>query len=710
MTLDTSTARYAMTISRLTVDKLGVKLYDKVSAVLAELVANSYDADATDVRINAPMGRYLAVNEGGEVKDQGYLVEVSDNGVGMTPEEVNEFYLRVGSERRKDSNRGDTSWLYNRKVMGRKGVGKLAPFGICHKIEVLSSGGEKVEGEDEDGNPTRGYLTAHLFLDRDMILEDTDYDYEPEVGSLDRVVRPKTGTTIRLSIFARRKVPDIETLDRQMSQRFGLASPTWSITLEDSEGGEGTAERLRKVGEFDVPTMEETEIKFADQGDHLNDQDRYVALGPDGSVREDLRAGFEHDGVFYPVTGWVAYSKEPYKDDLMAGVRIYCRGKIAAQTDIFNRKAGFTGEHDVRSYLVGEVHADWLDEEEDLIQTDRRDIMWSHDLGQSFEEWGQRVVARVGRAARNPMKKRAWEEFREVSHVDEKVRRAFPLDEQKEIRERALEYAQMVGKSMRREELRDAEQVDEVVQLSLSFAPHITLDDELRKAAESQGSPLAVITGILKTARVAQLASFGRIASERVRIIQRVEELKDDPGTLESAFQELIADAPWLINPQWSPLTANQSFTTLKTEFQKYYKQHTGEDLELGDFSEPTKRSDFVLSNQDDAVQIIEIKRPHHKFENEEMDRLNRYWEQMTNFLSDEGNKEFAQKFKDFHITLVCDDEKLTGIHKRAFEGMRSEGKLTYINWSTFLLRARKMHEDFLAEVDRQKREESEVG
>ena len=37
---------YELRISRLTIDKLGVKLYDMVSAVVAELVANAYDADA----------------------------------------------------------------------------------------------------------------------------------------------------------------------------------------------------------------------------------------------------------------------------------------------------------------------------------------------------------------------------------------------------------------------------------------------------------------------------------------------------------------------------------------------------------------------------------------------------------------------------------------------------------------------------------------
>lgn len=42
---------YELRISRLTVDKLGVKLYDKASAVVAELIANGYDADAETVTV-----------------------------------------------------------------------------------------------------------------------------------------------------------------------------------------------------------------------------------------------------------------------------------------------------------------------------------------------------------------------------------------------------------------------------------------------------------------------------------------------------------------------------------------------------------------------------------------------------------------------------------------------------------------------------------
>ena len=132
--------RYTMKISRLTIDKLGIQMYDRVSAVLAELIANAYDADAEKVRITLPFGQYLARQVQGRIEDQGLEIEIEDNGSGMTAHEVNEFYLNVGYDRRKQ--RTDRTPKHNRRVMGRKGIGKLAPFGICHEVEVISAGGD----------------------------------------------------------------------------------------------------------------------------------------------------------------------------------------------------------------------------------------------------------------------------------------------------------------------------------------------------------------------------------------------------------------------------------------------------------------------------------------------------------------------------------------------------------------------------------------
>ena len=139
--------KYKMTISRLTVDKLGVKLYDRVSAVVAEVIANSYDADAEEVTVRLPLNTLLATKQKkkGRQKIMGLSLEVEDNGHGITHDEAIDFYLNVGRDRRKEAE-GKYSLSRDKKrhVMGRKGIGKLAPFGVCRVIEVISSGGDLV--------------------------------------------------------------------------------------------------------------------------------------------------------------------------------------------------------------------------------------------------------------------------------------------------------------------------------------------------------------------------------------------------------------------------------------------------------------------------------------------------------------------------------------------------------------------------------------
>lgn len=706
MTIQTSAGqpaapRYTMKISRLTVDKLGVKLYDKVSAVIAELVANAYDADATEVLITAPMGELLATQQQNVLQDKGYQIEVKDNGIGMTPDQINEFYLRVGAERRRDSRRGDRSQEFKRKVMGRKGVGKLAPFGICERVEIISAGGEVVQGLDQSGSQATGYLTAHLVLNRSAMLLDEDADYLPDVGNLDGVVSPDRGTTIIMSDFNHRFVPEMEEFTRQLSQRFGLASSNWSIRLFDLLKNPDHPDYSKAVGGFAVEKMAHTELRFV----LPPASDTPIVQGPDGNIIQDLRAGFYVGTQFYPVIGWVGYSKENYKDDLMAGVRIYCHGKIASQTALFDLKSGFTGEYDMRSYFIGELHADWLDEQDDdLIQTDRRDILWSHELGEAFQKWGQEIVKRVGRMTRNPMRETVWEVFRQTSLMEQKIAEAYPRDDMGSIRDNALQFAKLIGKTMRSGEAQDPEQVKNVVQMSLFLAPHITLDEELKKAAEASNSPLQVIAGFLKTARVAELSSYGRIAYERIRVIEKIEALKNDNNTNEAAIQETIAQCPWLIDPQWSPITANQAFSTLKKEFVKFYKNKTGVDINLDDFSMPSKRADFVLSDQSGIVQIIEIKRPSHRLEDTELDRIINYIRMMREFLGAPNHTDFSKHFHGFHVTLVCDGTGLSQMAQEAFKGLVSSGVLTEIDWTTFLFRTKKMHQEFLDESERQTR------
>ena len=691
--------KYTMRISRMTVDKLGVKLYDRVYAVLAELIANSYDADATKVVVRGPMdGQYLAYRQDGKVISKDVCIEVEDNGTGMTPEQLQNFYLVVGLDRRRK--RGDKSPRFNRALMGRKGVGKLAPFGVCRIVEIISAGGEKVS----EGNKT-GYRTAHIIMDKDNILSDTTEVYSPEIGSHDGTLSENTFTKVILRQFYYRKIGMIKDLSRQLSQRFGLKSEDWQIVLEDTQKTPGDPGRQLLVGAFDVESMPNTKISFNGPlpTKSTGDNDKYEVVWPSEDTSSKILAGFWYEKTFYPIVGWVAYAKEPYKDELMAGVRIYCRGKFAAQTSLFNRKAGFTGEHSVRSYLIGELHADWLDEDEDLIQTDRRDILWSQELGECFQKWGQEVVRQVGQLSRTPMQKSVFQRFLSQGNIEERIKEAFPSLRQKSLRETAFQVAELLGKSMHAEEVDDPKTVDDMVQLTILLAPIKNLDAKLREVIDTELTPLSIINDILKAARLAETVTFGHQIIKRIEIIERLESLKDKPDTPERDLQELIQSAPWLINPQWVPVTANQGFTRLKKEFEKYYKQKTGAPINLTDFSNPARRPDFVCFSQDNMLQLIDIKRPQYDITNADWDRMYVYFEQLGDFFADPGHAEFRLIASDFHVTLVCDGINLTGSHKKACDAFSKERKLTILDWSSFLLRTEKMHKEFLEEAERLK-------
>jgi hypothetical protein len=417
----------------------------------------------------------------------------------------------------------------------------------------------------------------------------------------------------------------------------------------------------------------------------------------------DLKAGFLHDDVFYSVRGWISYSKDPYRDDLMAGVRIYCRGKIAGQTHLFNLKAGFEGEYNIRSYLVGEMYADWLDEEEDLIQTDRRDILWSHELGEAFEKWGQDIVKAVGRIARDPMRKRSWETFQEVGNLDETIKNAFPAGQYNDIRKNARDLAKVMGQAMSAEELKDKAYVDQLVQLSISFAPHVTLTKELKEAAEKEDTPLSVVTSLLKTARIAELYSLGRIADQRIQVIERLEHLTEIEQRTERDFQKLIEQAPWLINPEWYSITENARFHTFKKEFERFFKEKTGKDITLPDPLMPNKQPDFILHRHGITIQIVEIKDAGHAFDDKDMERLSNYVKVMNAFLADPARDSFKELFGAYRITLVCDDVSLSPAFEIAYNGLCQDNKLERITWSSFLDKAKKSHEEWLDEATRQK-------
>ena len=189
-----------------TIEHLGIKMYSRLPNAIAELIANAYDADAHNV--------YIKITDKNDEKS----ICISDDGVGMSFEEINEKFLRIGRKRRIDDNGLSPSG--ERKVTGRKGLGKLAFFGIGSTIEIKTKQSE---------------IQTTFTMNWNDIINSEGSDYEPHfsVAPCDK----KTGTSITLRDLKRQSYIDKDSLSISLSKLFNFFDDTFKvfISINDDE-------------------------------------------------------------------------------------------------------------------------------------------------------------------------------------------------------------------------------------------------------------------------------------------------------------------------------------------------------------------------------------------------------------------------------------------------------------------------------------------
>lgn len=104
------------------VDTLSSGLYETPAACLKELVNNSYDADATEVKVH--------------VKPDADLIIIEDDGHGMTREQFERHFKRIAESHKRDDSETTQS---GRPKIGRIGIGFIAANELCDVMEIEST-------------------------------------------------------------------------------------------------------------------------------------------------------------------------------------------------------------------------------------------------------------------------------------------------------------------------------------------------------------------------------------------------------------------------------------------------------------------------------------------------------------------------------------------------------------------------------------------
>lgn len=112
---------FTFDISLSVLNHLGRNLYRNIITILGEAISNSWDADANNVWIN--------------IDKNNNSMEIIDDGMGMTYEDFQNKFLKIGYSKRKNNNYKTER---GRPFIGRKGIGKLALLSCAQKIHVAS--------------------------------------------------------------------------------------------------------------------------------------------------------------------------------------------------------------------------------------------------------------------------------------------------------------------------------------------------------------------------------------------------------------------------------------------------------------------------------------------------------------------------------------------------------------------------------------------
>jgi signal transduction histidine kinase len=191
-----SLAESVQKMAKFTVDthlfrELGELLVGRDSTALIELVKNSYDADATEVEVHAD--NLDSTRDG--------WIQITDNGVGMTPGIFEEGFLRIASRARDVGDR--RSPRFKRRFTGEKGVGRLAAHKLAELIEVTSFAAEEVRAN--------GAVGVHAVIDWTLVEKFETLDQLNEsnggavvVESIESTNKKRSGTAIVLRRLRRK--------------------------------------------------------------------------------------------------------------------------------------------------------------------------------------------------------------------------------------------------------------------------------------------------------------------------------------------------------------------------------------------------------------------------------------------------------------------------------------------------------------------------
>lgn len=660
MSNTTKPSEFKLAIQGGMLEALGINMYTTLGKCLVEFVANAYDSNAPVVEIDIPFGEIeaqrIALKEAdklakaeakkalknsaasstegdawpSEAQDCGdgsppsvgtlappdvslykktlpgdIAIVIRDHGHGMSPVDVAQKFLPINRHRRADASGQEINLKSEggkRAVMGRKGLGKLAGFGIAGQVIVRT----KRAGDTFATVFTLDAAQLAGVSNLGEIAIPATYENDDDTGA--------SGTVITLKGLKPDAVRSSEDkIVNTLAEAFYGIDPTDFLIQLNGKKVEASPVDF----DFIFPEAAKTSGGLVDD---------FVNIPDVGTLPIRYAVRFRKPGHH------LAAGKR--------GARIYCNKRLAAGPSLFKLGTGMHNFH-AQDYLECVVVADTLDQlGVDFVNTNRTQLREDNDVVEAILSHVSDLM-KAGLAAH--AKHREGKVDAEIQ-ADEEGKRMNRIIDQLPKRSRAP-----AGKLLRTIALRHGTNSVEFKELAPLVVNSVNAGEVLIRLIELQTDPQTVhqVAGeLLELADIERSDALKLYRGRRSgiislrKLIEKGEDLWRQKG-IEAELHQLFKDEPWLIKPEYSKyLTSDEDLNKLASKLAKVLKVDKFAPILSEGGKKDQDRPDLVFLMSDTAsphvITIVEFKSPSIALDNTHLQQLKSYMRRVEEFVETE--------------------------------------------------------------------------
>lgn len=548
--------KYKLSLDLNVLNHLGIGLYSNTPAVLTEIVANAWDADAHNV--------YVSISQ-----DE---ISIADDGHGMDRDALERKFLTVGYDRR---NHGEEETPEGRQCMGRKGIGKLAMFSLAHEVHVVT----RVEGGGLQGfiidvkelkekiDKKEDYFTSSI----------ADFSSYPGAEGLEKgtllFLRKLQNRITNAPAFFRKRIARRFSIIGE-KERFTVYVDNVPVTLSD-RGFYGAVQFLWTFGSDEQETID---------------------------LCSNLRKQHSFDGVTasgHKITGFIASVRKPEQlkvdGDNNNVITLLANGRIFEE-DV---KVRLDDSRVFNSYLVGELRYNVIDDnaQPDIAVSSRQGVQ---ENDQRFKEFIGYIQTRMNEIASD------WDEWRREIGAEEVIKEFPKVDDWLQtlpynLQIRARQLVNRIN-TMRfgGNATKQKEQRKQVLKSQIMAFEKLKLGFNLEAVDKVDFTEsFSAFRDVMLSVQDLEASLYWQITSQRLAVVKKLDEAQQDQ-VKERIVQDHIYENLWLVDSRWE-------YKQYATQYEKTltsYLRNAVPDTKEG------ARFDIGYRNTSGRFVVMELKKP----------------------------------------------------------------------------------------------------